>query len=61
MAIEQLIPQSADGQLVVVNTSRGAMWQVCLGGVCLQAHSGIRLMEMYRALRVSQGRLVPPG
>jgi hypothetical protein len=54
-------PQSADGQLVVVNTSSGAMWQVCIGGTCVRAHSGVRLMEQYRALLISQGRLVPPG
>lgn len=53
--------QSADGQIVVVVTAAGVMWQVCLGGVCVQAHSGAQLMEMVRALRISLGQLVPPG
>lgn len=53
--------QSADGQVTVVMTVKGAMWQVCSGGTCVRAHSGVRLIEQYRALLVSQGRLVPPG
>ena len=53
--------QSADDQLVVVRTESGAMWQVCSGGVCVQAHSGVRLMELYRQLLISQGRPVPMG
>lgn len=53
--------QSADGQLVVINTSQGAMWQVCYGGICVQAHSGVRMLELLRALRISQGKPVPPG
>lgn len=61
MAIERPTIQSADGQMVVVATSRGVMWQICLGGVCVQAHSGAHLVELYRQLRISQGRLVPPG
>ena len=55
------MPQSADGQLVVVATAKGALWQVCSGGVCVQAHSGVRLIEAYRQLRISQGLPVPPG
>lgn len=61
MTIEQSTPQSADGQLVVVATPAGAMWQVCLGGICIQAHSGEQLLAQYRALMISQGQLVPPG
>lgn len=61
MVIEQLMGQSADGQLVVVSTPRGAMWQVCCGGICLQAHSGVQMVELLRALRRSQGLPVPPG
>ena len=53
--------QSADDQLVVVRTEYGAMWQVCSRGVCVQAHSGERLMELYRQLLISQGRPVPVG
>lgn len=53
--------QSADGQLVVVNTHEGVMWQVCCGGVCMRAHSGVRMLELLRALRISQGKPVPPG
>ncbi len=55
------ITQSADGQLVVIATAKGALWQVCSGGVCVQAHSGVRLIEAYRQLLISQGRPVPPG
>jgi hypothetical protein len=55
------ISQSADGQLVVIATAQGALWQVCSGGVCVQAHSGVRLIEAYRQLRISQGLPVPPG
>lgn len=54
-------PQSADGQIVVVATSEGVMWQCCIGGICARAYSGAQLMEMVRALRISRGRLVPPG
>lgn len=61
MPIEQPTVQSADGQLVVVATARGAMWQICLGGTCVQGHSGAQVVELYRQLRISQGRLVPPG
>lgn len=61
MVIEQLMGQSADGQLVVVSTPRGAMWQICLGGTCVQGHSGAQVVEQYRQLRISQGRLVPPA
>jgi hypothetical protein len=45
----------------VVDTEHGAMWQACVGGVCVRAHSGVQLLELYRALLVSQGRPVPPG
>lgn len=55
------ISQSADGQLVVVLTAKGALWQICSGGVCVQAHSGARVVELYRQLRISQGLPVPPG
>ena len=55
------ITQSADGQLVVVMTEKGALWQVCAGGVCVQAHSGARVVELYRQLLISQGLPVPPG
>ena len=55
------ITQSADGQLVVIATAKGALWQVCSGGVCVQAHSGARVVELYRQLLISQGRVVPPG
>lgn len=61
MAIEQPTIQSAEGQLVVVSTPRGAVWQVCCGGICLQAHSGVQMVELLRALRRSQGLPVPPG
>lgn len=37
------------------------MWQVCCGGVCMRAHSGVRMLELLRALRISQGKPVPPG
>ena len=53
--------QSADGQLVVVVSEKGALWQICSGGVCVQAHSGARVIELYRQLLISQGRPVPPG
>lgn len=61
MDFYQGFPQSVDGQLTVVNTTKGAMWQVCWRGTCLQAHSGARLMEQYRALLISKGLVVPPG
>lgn len=61
MDVQRAIQQSADDQLVVVRTEHGAMWQVCSGGVCVQAHSGVRLMELYRQLLISQGRPVPAG
>jgi hypothetical protein len=53
--------QFADGQLEVIDTPAGAMWQICLGGICVQAHNGEQLLAQYRALRISQGRPVPPG
>lgn len=59
MDVQRPMVQSADGQLVVVKTEQGAMWQVCSGGTCVQAHSGMRLMELYRQLLISQGRPVP--
>lgn len=61
MERQPVMLQSADGQLVVVMTLQGAMWQVCSGGTCVRAHSGVRLIEQYRTLLVSQGRMVPPG
>lgn len=60
MAVDPSIPQSEDGQLTVVDTDEGAMWQVCCGGICLRAHSGVQMVELLRALRRSQGLPVPP-
>ena len=57
---QQQSPQS-DEQLHVVVTSEGVAWRICSGGVCLTDASGLRLMERYAALLVSQGRRVPPG
>lgn len=57
----QRIIQSADDQMVVIDSPQGALWQICSGGVCVQAHSGVRLMELYRQLLISQGRPVPMG
>lgn len=59
MDVQRPMVQSADDQLVVVRTEHGAMWQVCSRGVCVQAHSGVRLIEAYRQLLISQGRPVP--
>jgi hypothetical protein len=61
MDLQRSMIQSADGQLVVVRTTEGAMWQICSGGVCVQAHSGVRIIELYRQLLISQGRPVPEG
>jgi hypothetical protein len=53
--------RSAAAVIEVVDTEHGAMWQACVGGVCVRAHSGVQLLELYRVLLVSQGRPVPPG
>lgn len=54
-------PQSgqADELRVVVDAAGGTAWEICSGGVCLRDRCGARLMESYRALRISQGRLAP--
>lgn len=61
MDLPHVVPQSGDGQLMVINTPHGGMWRICSGGTCLYAHSGLRLLEQYRALLISQGHPVPPG
>ena len=60
MDLQQQSHQS-DEQLHVVVTSEGVVWRICSGGTCLTDASGLRLMERYAALLVSQGRRVPPG
>ena len=53
-------PQSDDDRLRVVQDAQGgACWEICSGGVCLQDRSGARVMKLYRALLVSQGRPAP--
>lgn len=54
-------PQSAepDRLRVVVDDAGSACWEICSGGVCLQDRDGARVMERYRTLRRSQGRLTP--
>lgn len=44
---------------VVVDDAGGVSWEICSGGVCLQDRNGARVMERYRLLRCSQGRLAP--
>ena len=55
------LPQSAehDQLRVVVDDAGGAAWEICSGGVCLRDRDGARVMERYRTLRRSQGRLTP--
>lgn len=55
------LPQSADDRIEVVMTSTGCQWRICSRGVCLTDHSGLRLLERYEALLISQGKRVPPG
>lgn len=53
--------QFADGCIEVIQTERGVQWRICSGGVCLTDGSGLRLLERYEALLISQGKRVPPG
>lgn len=54
-------PQSgeSDQLRVVVDDAGSACWEICSGGVCLRDRDGARVMERYRTLRRSQGRLTP--
>jgi hypothetical protein len=61
--ITNQVPQVMEhsDQLSVVATDQGIMWQICSGGQCIRAHSGRRLLELYRELRNARGLPVPPA
>jgi hypothetical protein len=58
-APQPLQPDPGDRLHVVADAAGSCCWQICAGVVCLQDRSGARLMELYRALLVSQGRAAP--
>ena len=50
--------KASDGQVHVVTADGRILWRICSGGSCLVHRDLRRLMEAYRALRISQGRSV---
>jgi hypothetical protein len=50
--------KASDGQVHVVTAEGRILWCICSGGSCLVHRDLRRLMEAYRALRISQGRSV---
>lgn len=49
------------GRLTVVRGETGPMYQLEIAGKKLRAHSGRRLLEMYREQRMAHGLTVPPA
>ena len=50
--------RAGDGQVHVVTADGRILWRICSGGSCLVHRDLRRLMDAYRALRISQGKSV---